>query len=82
VPTTFLTGRGRDQLWPALRRALRRFDALGGDNDAVVAGAVATFGVFARQLEALAPRGSATVADVEDRPRLRRARPTEPALQR
>jgi len=50
VPTAFLAGQGRAHLWPAVRSALRRFDAQGGDGDAVVAGAVSTFGVFARQL--------------------------------
>jgi heme oxygenase len=52
VPTAFLTGRGRGHQWPAVRSALRRFDSQGGDNDAVVAGAVSTFDVFARQLAA------------------------------
>ena len=50
VPTAFLTGQGRGHQWPAVRSALRCFDAQGGDGDAVVAGAVSTFAVFARQL--------------------------------
>jgi heme oxygenase len=50
VPTAFLTGEGRRHQWPAVRQALRRFDAQGGDGDAVVAGACSTFAVFARQL--------------------------------
>lgn len=50
VPTTFLSGQGRARQWPAVRNALRRFDAQGGDGDAVVAGAQWTFDVFARQL--------------------------------
>ena len=50
VPTAFLTGEGRRHQWPAVRCALRRFDAQGGDSDAVVAGASSTFAVFARQL--------------------------------
>ena len=52
VPTAFLTGRGRGQQWPAVRRALRCFQTKGGDGDAVVAGAVSTFAVFARHLAA------------------------------
>lgn len=50
VPMTFLNGRGRGGQWPAVRSALRCFEAQGGDRDAVVAGALATFDVFASQL--------------------------------
>lgn len=50
VPTAFLTGQGRLHQWPAVRNALRRFDAQGGDGDEVVAGAVSTFAVFAGHL--------------------------------
>jgi hypothetical protein len=67
VPTAFLTGRGRNHQWPAVRGALRRFDAQGGDGDAVVAGALSTFAIFAEQLAEL---------------RLRRVRSIEPAMQR
>ena len=52
VPTAFLTGRGRGHQWPAVRHALRRFDAQDGDGDAVLAGAVSTFALFARHLAA------------------------------
>ncbi len=55
VPTAFLTGEGRRHQWPAVRSALRRFEAQGGDGDTVVAGARSTFAVFARQLS---PAGS------------------------
>jgi len=50
VPTAFLTGRGRGQQWPVVRRALRCFQTQGGDGDAVVDGAVSAFAVFARHL--------------------------------
>jgi heme oxygenase len=49
VPTAFLTGPGRGHQWPVVRSALRRFQAQGGDGDAAVAGASATFAAFARQ---------------------------------
>lgn len=52
VPTTFLTGAGRGRQWPAVRAALRTFDEQGGDGDAVVAGALATFALFTRHLAA------------------------------
>ena len=50
VPTAFLTGRGRGRQWPAVRMALRRHAEQGADTDAVVAGAIATFVLFARVL--------------------------------
>ena len=50
VPTTFFSGRGRGHQWPAVRGALRRYAERGGDGDAVVTGAVATFAVFAAGL--------------------------------
>ena len=52
VPTAFLSGRGRGNQWPAVRNSLRRFAAQGGDDDAVVAGALSTFELFARQFAA------------------------------
>lgn len=58
VPTAFLTGRGRvhQAAWPAVRRSLRLFDAQGGNCNEVVAGALATFGVFGEQLARQASR--------------------------
>jgi len=56
VPTAFLTGQGRAHLWPAVRAALRRFDAQGGDGDAVVTGALSTFELFGRQLAVPVPQ--------------------------
>jgi heme oxygenase len=50
VPMAFLTGQGRGHQWPAVRNALRRFDAQDGDGDTVVAGDMSTFAAFARQL--------------------------------
>jgi heme oxygenase len=49
VPTAFLSGRGRGHQWPAVRSALRRYEAQGGDGDAAIAGAASTFALFAGQ---------------------------------
>lgn len=52
VPMTFLTGHGRlhPAPWAAVRAALRRFEARGGQGDEVVTGARETFGFFQRRL--------------------------------
>ncbi|MET0966560.1 MAG: biliverdin-producing heme oxygenase [Nakamurella sp.] len=50
VPTSFFSGHGRGHLWLMVREALRRYTKLGGDGDAVVTGAVATFSAFASGL--------------------------------
>jgi heme oxygenase (biliverdin-IX-beta and delta-forming) len=57
VPVTFLSGKGRSgpSPWLTVCTALSRFDALGGDGDAVVSGACDTFAVFADHLERSAP---------------------------
>jgi heme oxygenase len=52
VPTTFLTGEGRTHPspWQTVCGALTRFEAGGGDGDAVVSGACDTFAAFANHL--------------------------------
>ncbi len=52
VPTTFLTGQSRSHPapWASVCSALTLFDELGGDGDAVVSGACATFAAFAERL--------------------------------
>jgi heme oxygenase (biliverdin-IX-beta and delta-forming) len=57
VPMTFLTGNGRSSPspWLSVCSALTRFEASGGDGDAVVSGACDTFAVFADHLGRYAP---------------------------
>jgi heme oxygenase len=57
VPMSFLTGDGRSapSPWLSVCSALTRFEALGGDGDAVVSGACDTFAVFADRLGRSAP---------------------------
>jgi heme oxygenase len=63
VPTTFLTGHGRPFVasWVSVCSALALFDTLGGDGDAVVAGACDTFAAFAEHLSR-APKSDLSAA--------------------